>query len=289
MPVETLLIGGPAGGGKTTLARLLARYVVTRPVHYLRMRPARDGHTNTVVATEPSRVGLGEDGWGSAHAVTYAADRAFETLPDGLRAVRKLDRYAFAAIEADGDPALRHAYPYDYRVFVMPPLADVTAVFRDPRSAAQALHQVMQDTAAFASEIFGLFDAAGLDDSVGVYHSKPVAEERRCEPVEQLDVRESQIRQFLSSPLGAEIASRIQLQPEFHALVESDIVVINTGAGTMTDALDECVDRLERLLGRVRHDTRRHSVLYWGDITDVHDPAHNKLLERLRALLSVES
>ncbi len=289
MSVETLIISGPARGGKSITARLVATLVRNRPVHYLRMRSASDGHTNAVVDGGLSRLDPVGNGWGSMHAVTYTAERVFETLPDALRAVRNIDRNGFTVIEADGDPALRHAYPYDYRIFVMPPPKDLNTVFRDPRAAAVALQQVMEDTAAFASEIFGLFDAAGLDDSADVHHLKPSAADRTGQAVEKLDIGESQIRRFISSPLGAEIASRIQLQPEFHALVESDVVVINTGAGTVGGALDECVKRVEKLLGRVRHDARRHSVLYWGDITDVRDPTHNRLVRRLQTLFALES
>ena len=104
--------------------------------------------------------------------------------------------------------------------------------------------------------------------------------------LEKLDVSETQIRQFINSPIGAEIASRIQLQPAYHGLVESDVVVINTGVGYDGDALDECVERLEQLLGRLRHETRRHSVLYWGNIQRTSDPTHNKLLERFQQLFA---
>lgn len=287
MPLETLFISGPSQGGKTTVARLIAEHVVERPVHFLRLTPAADEHTNCVVPIEPSPgSGLG-DRWASAHQVTYTAERVFETLPDGLRVVRRQDRRGFVVIEADTDPALRHAFPYDYRLFVMASPNEINEVFRTPKAAAAALQQVMQDTAAFASEIFGLFDAAGLDDNAGVEYHRPIPSPYRQEALEELDISESQIRQFLSSPIGAEIASRIQLQPDYHAMVESDVVVINTGIGPSCDATDECVKRVEKLLARVRHDARRHSVLYWGDVTDVGDPTHDRLLRRLKSLLSL--
>lgn len=287
MSVETLLINGPAGAGKTRMAQLVAEEVLKRPVHYLRMRLAPDGHTNAILKHKPEKeAGVVGNGWQSVHEVTYTDDRVFETLPDGLRAVRRLDRHGFIVIEADTNPSLRHAYPYDYRVFVMPAPTEVYTVFREPRAAAEALQQVMQDTASFASEIFGLFDAAGLDDSLGVRHQAPKHDLRQIEQVEQLDIAEAQLRQFLNSPLGAEIASRIQLQPDYHALVESDIVVINTGVDEAGDCLDDCVSRIEKLLARIRHDARRHSVLYWGDIVDTNYPTYKKLLVRLKSLLS---
>jgi len=284
MPIETLFISGPPQSGKSTVARLIAERVIERPIHHLRMRKATDDHTNAIMRTKPSQTeSIGKE-WASTHEVIYTKERIFETLPDGLRAVRTLDHTGFAVIEADSDPTLRHAYPHDYRAFVMPSPGDVHEVFRTPADAAVALQQVMQDTASFASEIFGLFDAAGLDDSAGVSHSKSRANAAAGQAVEQLDIAENQLRQFLSSPIGAEIASRIQLQPEFHALVESDVVVINTGLGCASDALDDCTQRLEKLLARVRQDARRRSVLYWGDLMECRDPTNCKLVRRFRDL-----
>jgi hypothetical protein len=287
MSVETLLINGPAGAGKTRMAQLVTEEVLERPVHYLRMRAATDGHSNTVRKCRPAKLASATgNGWKSVHEVTYTQDRVFETLPDGLRAVRRLDRHGFIIVEADTEPSLRHAYPYDYRVFVMPAPTDAYTVFREPEAATMALQQVMQDTASFASEIFGLFDIAGLDDSLGVVHHSPMPNSRQTEQVEQLDIAEAQLRQFLNSPLGAEIASRIQLQPAYHALVEADVVVVNTGVDEAGDCLDECVNRIESLLARIRHDARRHSVLYWGNISDANEPSYKKLLVRLRTLLT---
>jgi hypothetical protein len=285
MPVETLFISGPPEGGKSTVARLIAEHVLGRPAHYLRARLAADGHTNVICPLEPDHSGMGP-GWASQYEVTYTADRVFETLPEALRKVRRQERRAFILIEADADPPLRHAYPYDYRVFVMPSPGSVHEVFRTPKAAAVALQQVMQDTAAFASEIFGLFGAAGLDDTCGVVYHEPSAENAGGPNVERLEVQESQIKQFLNSPLGGEIASRIQLQPAYHSLVEADVVLVNTGVGSSDETLDECVKRIEKLLGRIRHDTRRHSVLYWGDVMCTADPTYNKLLRRLKALIA---
>ena len=289
MPLETLLINGPLESGKSTVARLIADQVLNGPAHLLRLQRAPDAHTNAVIPLRAIAGNALHDGWASMHRVTYTVDRVFETIPDGLRAVRRLERGGFTIIEADDDPSIRHAYPYDYRIFVMSPPASVHQVFREPEAAALALHQVMQDTAAFASEIFGLFDGDELDDSVGVRHHKADMVDQREGPLtslESLEISEAQIRQFLNSPIGAEIASRIQLQPEFHALVEADVALINTGIGPHGQPLDECIRRIQKLLSRLRHDARRHSVLYWGDVTDHHDPAHQKLIRRLKTLIT---
>jgi len=286
MPVETLLISGPPGGGKSALARLIAAEVLDRPVHCLRLKRACDGHTNAVVPADSNGTDLQ---WASLFKVSYTPERVFETLPDALREVRKVDRYGFALIEADSDPVLRHAYPYDYRIFVMPPPDDVHKVFRNTREATEALRQVMQDTASFASEIFGLFNSACFDDSVGVSHQEVLAAGPAQPAIERLEVHESQVRGFLSSPLGVEIASRIQLQPQYHSVVESDVVVVNTGVGPRSRVMKECVKRVEKLLARVRHDARHSSILYWGDFLNHKDPTQTKLVKRLRCLFATKT
>ncbi len=289
MPLVTLLINGPLGGGKTTVARLIAERVLKRPVHLLRLKAAHDGYTNAVLRQEATAGDPQVNGWASVHQASYTPDRVFETIPEALRAVRELERRGFTIVEAEGDPVIRHAYPWDYRAFVMASPQQVSEVFREPQAAAIALQQVMQDTAAFASEIFGLFDGDGLDDSAGVRHRKKRTPGRRAAgtgAVEHLDIGESQIRQFLRSPIGVEIASRIQLQPEYHPLVEADVVVINAGLGGPPGVLEECIGRIEKLLSRIRHDARRQSVLYWGNVTDARDPAYHQLVKRFRTLLS---
>ena len=270
MPVETLYLSGPSGCGKTTLALLIAK-ALQHPAHLVRMCPAADQHTNTIVAENASPP------WASAYKVSYTPDRVFETLPEALRPIRQREHRPFVLIVADADPALRHAYPYDYRTFIMRPPADLHEVFRDESEAAAALREVMQDTASFASEIFGVMDSAGLEDTLDA--SAPESPGPRVEESES-----SEIAQFLDSPLGAEIAARIQLQPPFYALVESDVSVINVGRSGRHHNVDECVRRLNTLLDHVRHETRRHSILYAGDLSNPSDPVHTQLAQRFARL-----
>jgi len=287
MSLKTLLISGPPACDKNTIAQLVAERVLSRPVHLLRLELAKDGYSNTVQPFETSCVHHPAGPWLSAHRVSYTSDRVFETIPDALRTVRDLDRHAFVVIEADEDPSLRHAWPYDYRIFAMPAPRSVFDVFRESHAAADALRQVMEDTAAFASEIFGLFDNPDLEDSKGIRHDHvemvdPAGQRKR---VEHVQVGASHIRHFLRSPIGAEIASRIQLQPAYHALVEADVVVICAARRTDKQVVHDCVHRIEKLLGRIRHDARRRSLLYWGDLSQEGDPVRRKLIRRLKILM----
>jgi len=288
MPLKTLLINGPATSGKTTLARLVAEQVFQRPIHLLRLHAAKDGYSNTVQPFDPQDVDAPSSPWLSAHRVCYTADRVFETIPEALQVVRELDRRAFVVVEADADPSIRHAWPYDYRIFAMAaPETTIFEVFREPHDAAEALRQVMQDTAAFASEIFGLFDEPSLEDSKGVRHERTerIDPTGRRQRIEQVLIGAAHVRHFFRTPLGAEIASRIQLQPAYHALVEADVVVISAARRGSKQVVGECVRRIEKLLTRIRHDARRRSVLYWGNLTDCNDPVRRKLLRRLKLLL----
>ena len=277
MALHTLLIHGPAEVEKHLVACLLAEGVVEGVPHLLSLQAARDGYTNAVIPLETwDRPGDPRQ-WASVHRVMYTPDRVFETLPDGLRAVQELDRNAFVVLEANADPSLRHAYPFDYCLFVMSEPANIYDVFREPQAAARALQEVMQDTAAFASEIFGLFDDADPagcepgDSRAGRPHHPPMSE--------------TQMGRFVGSPLGAEIASRIQLLPAYQGLVEADAVLIHTRSGRH-GVMADCLARIEKLLRRIRHDARHRSVLYWGDLADQHDPTRAQLARRLRALLA---
>jgi len=279
MPLRVIFLCGPPGGGKSTLAGLLTREVLQRPPHYIRRYPsAANGAPALHLAPATDLQGMA-----SFQQTAYTPERVFEILPEVLRNVRRQQRYATVLIEADADPCLRHAFPYDHRLFVMSAPDDVYRVFRRPAEASAALKEVMEDTSAFASEIFGLFEGAGWGDEEGVHHRKRVRTEDGVE--EQLEVSEQQVRRFLLSPLGAEIASRIQLQPEYHGMVESDVVLINTAIGPCTASVEECVRRIEVLMGRIRSQTRRDNVFYCCDPLSPDDPRRDALLQRLRGLL----
>lgn len=279
-----MFISGPTLAGKSEVARFIARSVYKDDVHFLRMQPAKDGHSNAIIPLFHN-VEKKSKTFSSAHTAQYTPERIFETLPDGLKAIRRLDRYGFTIIEADTDPCLRYAYPYDYRVFVMPMPQHVHDVLRSPRQAAEALQTVMQDTASFATEIFGLSDASVLDENLGL-SSRSQNQATGNTVLEHVEIAEQQFRQFLRSPIGAEIAARVQLQPDYHALVESDVVIINKYTQGNPEALEDCCQRLENLLGRIQHDTRRHSLLFWGDIRDTHDANRRRLLQRFKQLLT---
>ena len=91
----------------------------------------------------------------------------------------------------------------------------------------------------------------------------------------------------MSIPGAGEGEVRVFSEYDGDVREEADVVVINTGVGEGTDEMDECVHRIEKLLARVRHDARRHSVLFWGDVTDTKDPTSKKLLRKLQTLFSL--
>ncbi len=175
--------------------------------------------------------------------------------------------FGSVVLEAETDPVLRHAYPYDHRIFMMPTPATINAVFRDPRHAATELQHVLDDTAAFASEIFGLFDEADCED---------------VDPPEQRqNLTGTGMRGFLYSPLGDELATRIQLQPAYHGLVESDVIIVNTSVGAQEPETTECLRRMERLLKRVRGATERRSQLFLCDPKDHNSKTCKKMMKTL--------
>lgn len=251
MGLSVTFVSGPRAAGKSALIHSMLDHVWKKPPHYLRLVTAGSDKKQPRAHREKSpkcRVA-------SARWLEYEPDVVFDVLPGALSAIHRKDRYGSVVIEADADPALRHAYPYDHRIFVMPLPGTVQDVFRDSIRAAHELRRALDDTAAFASEIFGLFTQDGMDD--GDCHEPRPALSR------------TQMRGFLYSPLGDELATRIQLQPPYHGLVESDVIVVNTSIGFSNEQTAECLRRIERLLERVRGKSGRRGELFLCDPVDV--------------------
>jgi hypothetical protein len=234
--------------------------------HYLRLVAAGSDKRPPKPCSKPP----GELGVGSARWLNYDPERIFEILPAALAEIHHKDRFGGVIIEADADPALRCAYSYDHRVFVMPRPSGVEEVFRDPARAADELQRVLDDTVAFASEIFGLFSDG--DD--------PAREPSEDRP----EMSPTHMRSFLYSPLGDELATRIQLQPPYHGLVESDVIIVNSRVGPSEPQTDECVRRIQQLLDRIRGISGRRSELFFCDPFDRKGPDCRRMLKALKPM-----
>jgi hypothetical protein len=247
MGLRVIFISGVRRCGKSAVAATLIQRLSDSPPHYIRLVEAGTDKSGLSGADLPaSPVGAA-----SARQLEYDAHRVFEILPDALTAIHKKDRNASVVIEADADPNLRHAYPYDYRVFVMPSPDEVSTVFRNPEQAAGELKRALDDTAAFAEEIYGLFAETDENDA---------------EPSEpRADLSAAQAHGFLQSPLGDELATRIQLQRPYHGLVESEIIVVNDANHPVGPQTEQCLRRIKQLLHRVRGGSSRRTEIFLCD------------------------
>lgn len=266
MGLSVTFVSGLRGSGKSTLIRRMIDSLYQTPPHYIRLvhtqsnkhRPAAGPHA-------PPQCGVATARW-----LDYDDAHIFEILPTALTAIHKDDRFGSVIIEADAEPSLRHAYPYDNRLFVMPLPESNSTVFRDPRRAAAELERVLDDTAVFAAEIFGLFTEPGQEE-VDPPEARP-------------DITCSQMRGFLNSPLGDELATRIQLQQPYHGMVESDVIVVNPGVGRRGPQTAECLRRIERLVARVRGVSNRHTELFLCDLRDDEGNVCEKLMKAIEPM-----
>lgn len=266
MGLRVTFVSGLRRSGKSAVIRVMVDRLYKRQPHYLRLvKRGSDKVPPPNTSKRPTECGVASARW-----LEYDDEHIFEILPDALTTIHRADRFGSVVIEADADPTLRCAYPYDHRVFVMPMPPGVHEVFRDPPRAAEELQRVLDDTASFASEIFGLFNEPKADAD---------------EPHEDRGaVMDTHMRSFLYSPLGDELATRIQLKPPYHGLVESEVIVINNGTGAAAPQAEECVRRIERLLDRIRGASGRRGELFLCDPLNFKGKASRMLLKALKPM-----
>jgi hypothetical protein len=266
MGLSIVFVSGPRRSGKSVVIRMMIDRLFSTQPHYVRVvEMGGDKAPPKMPDTPPPGSGVA-----SARCLLYEPEHIFEVLPEALSDIHGTDRFGTVIIEADSDPTLRCAYPYDHRVFVMPPPTSVSQVFRTASEAAKEFHRMLDDTAAFASEIFGMFEEGGPED---------------IEPKEErVDLTATQMRGFLHTPLGDELATRMALQPTYHGLVESDVILINTNVPIEGDPAPECIIRIERLLERLRGFSDQRTELFHCNPTNPKDSVCKKLLKALKPM-----
>lgn len=280
MPLTAMLIVGPPESGKRAFAeRVAPRLSLDNPPKVLRLR-RRPGIESPCVA--PADDGEACRGL-ETFVVDYCPERVFEELSSAIKTVRGRQKYCTTFVLGEPDPALRYAFEYAGRVFLLSPALSMPHVFRPAREAARALQEVMQDTAAFASEIFGLFEHGLLGAEDAATKTLILGRDRMF--TEQVNLSPDDVRRFLATPLGVEIASRIQLQPAYHGLAESDVIVVNAGAVGDTAEADRALRSVEMFLARIADATARPRPVFQCDFSDDDDPVLPAVIHTLKPLL----
>ena len=269
MGLVVTIVNGPRRSGKSTIIRELVATVYRTPPHYLRLT-RNDGdklRPAPCAGGTPSDCGVASAGW-----VEYDPGRVFEVLPEALAGVARRDPNTHVVIEADADPSLRQAYTYHARLFVMRAPASEHEVFRSCAEAASRLQAALNDTSTFAAEVFGLCgELAGSDDDS--HQDLP-------------GFTPLQMQSFLHSPLGCQLALRSRLQPAYHAILDSHVVVMNTPVGGAGPEVDSIRRQLDSLVTHIQRDSSRRGRLFCCDFMDPQDPVRNDLFDALRAACS---
>lgn len=268
MALTVLFVSGPRRSGKSTVIQQVIAACKIRSPHYLRLTSSTgDKRQPATTATPRDDCGVASAQW-----IQYDQERIFELLPEVLGRIHGADGRGVVIIEADAEPILRNAYPYDYRVFVMRAPRRVTEVFRTKSEANKAFHASLNDTAVFAREIYGLADdGKEFDDQASEDRSALTA---------------AQLRGLLSSPLGDELATRILLQPTHHGLLESDIPIVNMAVGGTSAVATRCIHQLERVLAHLRPSAGEGRMLYPCNPLEPEDPLRAKFLSQVSQFLA---
>ncbi len=271
MGLTVTFVSGPRCTGKSALIRGMIDRLWKKEPHYIRLVRAGSGKRPPNTFQKP----IPPCGVATARWLEYDAEHVFEVLPEGLTAIHQHDRNGSVVIEAEADPILRHAYPYDHRVFVMAMPAAVSEVFTDPSRAAEEFYRALDDTMAFASGVFGL-PADRIQDEV--------------EPSEERSpLSDTTIGRILDTPGGEELAARVLLRQGYRALVESDVIVINPAVGERGPEGADCLQRIEQVLRRIRGEPERDGVLFLCDPRESNTKAHRKLDKALRRMFERDS
>jgi hypothetical protein len=184
---------------------------------------------------------------------------------------------AVIAFEAVPDPLLRNAYPYDMRVFILPPIRDETVMFRRPHEARLALLEILRDSSALARE---LHELALLDPSSAQNQASPGVQGGGA-----IEINQSQVDAFLAEPLGAELAARVHLQPSFADIADADIVVLNAAAAPSCRENTPCWQPLLGLMGRLRKKDGHGLPAYVCNLSDPQDPSFARIRHRISQVL----
>jgi len=210
----------------------------------------------------------------SSTTTTIDPELVFEKLPAEIQRLHKPKTSTTVFIETDAEPHFRHAYSYDARVFIMPCPTGLSDVFRSRKQAEEAVRRAMHDTRDFAEEIFGLTREARCDpprDSIKRFDPPPVSE------------RDRDVLAFIDAALGSRLAVQFMLQPCYHVLIDSDVVLLNLGVGPDGDAAEICAHRLQAIFEQLRREGSRPAWFAACEPADADDALS------MQALLQIES
>ncbi len=269
MGLAVTIVNGPRRSGKSTIIRQMIADVYRPAPHYLRLTRYDGDKPRPAPGTggNPCDCGVASAAW-----VEYDPQRVFETLPEALAVVARRDPNAQVVIEADADPCLGQAFSYHARLFVMRAPVGEHEVFRSCAEAASRLQAALNDTSTFATEVFGLCGEAALADDEA-HQNLP-------------GFTPLQMQSFLRSPLGCQLALRSQLQPPYHAILESNVIAMNAALAALNPDADAARRRLDSLVTRLAKESACRGRLFCCDFLNPQDPRRDELFDALRAACS---